>query len=72
MITGSSSSPSEPEGVTATDGGLLGTEGADLRSGVGAGDTAGDIAAGGDAIVSEGLRYESDAALTIEVTEDVE
>lgn len=72
MITGSLSSPSEPEGVTATDGGLLGTEGADLRSGAGAGSKAGDIMAGEDAIVSDGLRWESDVALTTEVTEDVE
>lgn len=72
MIIGSSSSPSEPDGVTATDGGLLGTEGADLGRGAAAGAKAGDVAVGEDETVSDGLRWESDPALTTEVTEAVD
>lgn len=72
MIIGSSSSPSEPDGVTATDRGLLGTEGADLGRGAGAGVKAGDSAVGGDETVSDGLRWESDAVLKTEVTEAVD
>lgn len=58
--------------MTATDGGLLGTEGADLGRGAAAGAKAGDIAVGEDETVSDGLRRESDPALTTEVTEAVD
>lgn len=58
--------------MTATDGGLLGTEGADLGRDATAGAKAGDVAVGEDETVSGGLRWESDPALTTEVTEAVD